>query len=768
MLLLRASLSLFILTAQSIVPANPAERVRAQIQEISLNPTINNGHNFDSIKALVATCNYSISALPILQRQLLYDDLATRINSITPTYSGIPAYRITIGPNAFAGLRSSILTEIQLARDAVTREVLEQANHAGVRLAAPPPQVPQVVAVLPDVAADEDDRLDPSPVISRLESVNTTHYLTDQYIRHYANPQHQSELDGLPGNFLDNRKDMFELRLINYALAHMRTCYKPKDHMWNLELIKDRLGRLFTIINTGQHQLNMIEQRREKVATVEHLLRALYDNSIDLLPTMVDEVETIMDLKYSRSLVFTRMEAIRDLPSANWEEIVKRYVLDTQPLLMRKATENDTVYWKRVGSYVVDIYKHKAKPYIAPDNLLTELTANKTVQLVPLVLMFPGGVVDASTIFEKLTNQLNRIELEPEVPVDERDNIFSFDVVADDFAAKLTAKDNLFKRRLAQAYQRVDSYIFQTLGILFGTADPIREGLSWEWKWDDFPAERIELCQKVLLTFHYFGRDGKHYLDDMADIAAFAGRATHCADGKKTGIEATSSRALCALSGYEEDIVIEDFDALLKKVVFRDLKSKTLGALVGGHDHRENVTMEAMIRDRNQKFLSVPTNIQPKLNPYAYKESDYGLDTNDKFAAPNTDKVLQHFYQHIYVGPHMLVNEVYDYLNSATTQKRRTFFSFAYAMLARKRPFEDMMMEAYDYTDIVRTRYCAVVEKDDYTFTRKGIEIMLFHAGYLAWDGADEDEKHPLRVDWKANISCLKKENLNVYNEIYK
>jgi hypothetical protein len=52
-----------------------------------------------------------------------------------------------------------------------------------------------------------------------------------------------------------------------------------------------------------------------------------------------------------------------------------------------------------------------------------------------------------------------------------------------------------------------------------------------------------------------------------------------------------------------------------------------------------------------------------------------------------------------------------------------------------------------------------------YLLTRKGIELILFYAGYLAWNGRLED--HPLRADWIANLAWLRENEPGKYNELY-
>ena len=100
------------------------------------------------------------------------------------------------------------------------------------------------------------------------------------------------------------------------------------------------------------------------------------------------------------SNVLTRMEKIKGLPSVNWTEIIEKYVIEVNGALRRGDGEDDSAYWRRIGDYVIGVYKAKIKPHINPDGLLATLTANRDVPLVPLSPMFPAGIGDATTVFE--------------------------------------------------------------------------------------------------------------------------------------------------------------------------------------------------------------------------------------------------------------------------------------------------------------------------------------------------------------------------------
>ena len=125
--------------------------------------------------------------------------------------------------------------------------------------------------------------------------------------------------------------------------------------------------------------------------------------------------------------------------------------------------------------------------------------------------------------------------------------------------------------------------------------------------------------------------------------------------------------------------------------------------------------------------------------------------------------MLQYFYQHIYVGPHELVNAIYKYLLTADEHKRQNFLGLVGQMLSTCRPFADWVEDGIDCRNLVRERYCSAT--DPAMFTRRGIETILFYAGYLAWNGPDYE--HPLIADWQANLAWLRAHHPADYNKIY-
>ncbi|MCX7342749.1 MAG: hypothetical protein NT128_01180 [Proteobacteria bacterium] len=754
------------MTAQEMAPnhgrvlTREEKEILGMIDAIPLKPEIKGQIGFikyinlpTNISFMVLRCVQEINKLPAGEREALFQHLEAHVTHMDPLFNfKDDDLEFTAQRNKQS--QDGFVQRVKEIRDELAREIDIAKN--------PPPPVVEV-----------DDRLDPTPVVVPLVSADAADGLLA--IDHYVNPADHAlgTALGLSGAFVDGKKVDFETRLINYAIAHMTAYYKEEAAVWNTAPITARLRTTFRDVIDAANLLDPVAQRKEKVTLVENLLHDLYANQLGLVPTTVDNVETIMDLQ-GASRVFTRMEAIRELPSVDWNEVVEMYIFDANAALRKGGAENDAAYWRRIGNHVLDIYRAKVKPHICPAGLLAELTANRGVTLVPFHLMY-SGTGDASYAFEDL-NTIRRAGdpgyvdgeaplafVELGVPMPLREEILNFETSA----VNLATKDAAFKKNLAQSYQRVEDYIYQTLARLFGTADPVRAGLSWHWDFgEDFSPQRVELCRKALLTFNYFNRNGDHYLDDLADFAAIAGRFTHCSDGKKTAIEATSSRVLCALSGNEADIVIEDFDTFIKKVALSNVKQKTIAELSDHPGYFENVSTVAMIKDRNKAFWGDPTDIVPELSPQAYKNSDYGLGTDDDLASPNTDRVLQYFYQHVYVGPHELVNVIYTNLKSAGPHTRAGFFGFACTMLAGCSPFKDLQENLYDFRNCVKERYCELVGHEDYMFTRKGIETLLFYAKYLAWNGPAA--QHPLKVDWEETLEWVQAKSPVQYAKIYK
>ena len=233
------------------------------------------------------------------------------------------------------------------------------------------------------------------------------------------------------------------------------------------------------------------------------------------------------------------------------------------------------------------------------------------------------------------------------------------------------------------------------------------------------------------------------------------------------------------------DVEADTLDSCLKQKILEEFKSDKI-TLVADHNHAESVSIMTDTKFRNQAFWNVPTQAQAQFVINYMQDSDYATLPRD---AENTDRILQHFYQHIYVGPHELVNIIHRYLLSLDAHGRAGFIGLVCTALTKIRPFANLEEDRIDYRDLVKERYCeiipitqeaikaatdaayaaaianqedadaaaeragAVAAEPDYIFTRKGIEMILFYTGYLAWNGAAG--AHPLRADWNENLRWL-------------
>jgi hypothetical protein len=321
----------------------------------------------------------------------------------------------------------------------------------------------------------------------------------------------------------------------------------------------------------------------------------------------------------------------------------------------------------------------------------------------------------------------------------------------------------------------VDDYVIPLQWPFFSVAEDRRHRENIE----DFTQERKELCKKLLLVFSYFDRAGDHFEDDMPMFASLIGRFTHCADGKKGAIESVARLALkglrpaiVAAADDDEGAGLElgeaDLDTFLKQIILVDFKNDTITA-VADHNHPESVSIITNIKFRHKDFWNVPTSSQAQYPHYTATDYAYNLAGPD-----NVDIILRYFYQHIYAGPHELVNKIHAYLRSVDAHKRTNFLGFVSVMLGRHRPFAVWREELIDYTDLVKQRYCEIIPpvdgadphaQPDYIFTRKGIETILFYAGYFAWNGPAG--QHPLVADWNANLEWLYNIDHEKYNAIY-
>ncbi len=489
--------------------------------------------------------------------------------------------------------------------------------------------------------------------------------------------------------------------------------------------------------------------------------------------------------------VFTNMEKIKEIPSANWDDNLQNCVFGDHPALRRNAAESEQAYWARIGLYCIGVYNTKIKPHIFPDHL--EATFNAVGGALPQLLPFTTPMFDApndaSNVFSFHTpagapifDQAGNLLTQQNIPAGMQDNVYAQQIYEFDLTrANLNAAIPQFRTNIARAYERVHAYAIKTLTELFdtGTAlvDPqAGQNLVHNWVFPHgFTPERIELCKKTLFIFSYFDRPGGNYDEDYADMQMLIGRFAHCPDGKKTGIENIASRALTALTG-QVLAEAEDFATFVNNIILRTFKSNTVDELAA-HQHYENVSIETTIKHRNQAFWNIPTAIVPAYIEH-YFDSDYAfasvmppagqrLSLAQKIANyQNMDLLLQYFYQHIYVGPHELVNQIYQYLHSANQVTREEFFDHVRAMLKTRRPFTDWKDEDSELDfirELMQERYCSAV--DPAMFTRRGIEIILFYAGYLAWNGPHHE--HPLIADWQENLDWLRASDADAYSKIY-
>ncbi|MCX7353102.1 MAG: hypothetical protein NTW22_07575, partial [Proteobacteria bacterium] len=512
-------------------------------------------------------------------------------------------------------------------------------------------------------------------------------------------------------------------RLANFLAHHCIADYIPAAGNVQKDQIIDAIQIHFNAIDV-QAGITIIEKKRAKVALVEGIMYALLNHTPRAVAVrkqlqemgigpqealvagnayIVQQVEdsplvnqydysdihSILDLIHAfpspETHVYTNMEKIKELPSVDWQGALDNYVFaaNQHPELSRQPAETDQAYWARIGLYCIDAYNRRIKPHIFPDGLLVALNAAQGAvpQLLPFTAPMFDGVDDASNVYSFYTPPgaagfAGGIQNIP-VGVTEAEykrQIHDFDLTR----PNLNQQTLEFRQNISRAYERIHAYAIKTLTELFGTGTPLvapsaGENLAHQW---DFPAgftpERIELCKKALLIFAYFDRAGDNYAVDYADMQMLMGRFAHCPDGKKTGIETIATRTLTALSG-QVLAAAGDFDTYVKNIILRTFKSDSIEEL-SAHEHYENVSIVATIKHRNQAFWNTPTDILPHYiehyfdSDYAFKPSAaYGngdqLQRNAHY--PNIDRLLQYFYQHIYAGPHELVNQIYQYLHSA-------------------------------------------------------------------------------------------------------
>ncbi len=620
----------------------------------------------------------------------------------------------------------------------------------------------RIIASKIDAITPPRELISPDPVVLPIVAED---YVTE--VRNFAVIQ---AIAGEPP--LDQKVAAFENRLKDFLVAHWTTNYKPEGVAVNFAPVRLALQNRFDDINLITP--SFVTRRILKVNLVETILHnlALRPDSHTIAALLgcipLDDM-TLQILLATPSHVYTRMEKIREFSSIDRDAIFENHVFNVHPGLRKNANgpETDQAYWQRIGDYCIGVYNVKIKPHIYPDGLLASLNANADVGLVPL-----------STMFEDAADSSNAINL-GEVGVADPDNhhlmarrqaILLFPITAAGLAGLQVNNAGQFnKRDLAESYKKVHDHFIKSLARLFGTAHAVEPGLPWD-DWMPNPAvftpERIALCQQAFLIFAYFDRAAGSYAADAQAIAPLAGRFTHCPDGKKTALEEVSSYvaneflggfAVAAGAGVEVEYT---FDEFLKKEIFKNFKKTSITALSDHPHEAENVSISAAIKWFNRDFWRVPNHIEAA-QPYFFAWDYYSVQNG----LAGTNAVLQYFYQHIYAGPHELVNTIYKYLLTADAHARDRFLGLVGQMLSTCRPFADWVEDGIDCRELVGERYCSAA--DPAIFTRKGIETILFYAGYLAWNVLDHEHPHPLIADWQANLDWLRAHEADAYSKIY-
>lgn len=595
--------------------------------------------------------------------------------------------------------------------------------------------------------------------------------------------------DNLPGTIIGKKQRKIQLieniayQLLSHSIA------QPQALVDYQNAIAARNAQVQALLGVRLDEMGM---RLGQDADIEQQLRPIIEQQIPQLPahavpqvldyTDIGRVATLINAATPQTHVYTSMAAIRALPFINWNDVLDNHVFNAHPELRPQQAElvggqPGPAYWHRIGNYVMEIYTNKIKPHIFPNGLLGLLNQNNPPPLVPFVSMFSDG--------EDATNAINYSVAVHGPGVQER--VFAFDISPATLQNLPFGTPVGIKQKLHDSYEKTHNYVVDSIEKLFGLASTVvfRDNAT-NWVFysaiinqmgldafgnaavhssrsnidQNFTAERQELCKKMLLILSYFNRDGDHYHEDVVSIGALVGRFTHCADGKKGAIAAVSQKVLHELVGNDAaaDAEADTLDACLKQKILEEFKSEKI-TLVADHNHAENVSITTDAKFRNQAFWNVPTQAQAQFVLHYKESSDYATLPRDE---ENTDRILQHFFQHIYVGPHELVNTIHRYLLSLDAHGRVGFIGLVCAMLAHLRPFSDMELELIPTDDLVKQRYCEIIPpvagadphaEPDYIFTRKGIETILFYAGYLAWGGPED--QHPLIADWNANLRWL-------------
>ncbi len=750
--------ALFSRRLNSLIP--PAEKlikpnIQVLIDKIDIQPVIIDKMAIMkvldlNISAVIKNCILAIANLSDVAMDLHYRALIEKIRKMAPIFNIARTSNET--ENEFKERKKNISTFYNIKHNSLISSLIQN----------------RIAAITPP-----KELLNPAPVVANLlEAIDAATTLSNV-------------------GMYESNGDSFANRLINFLIGHWATDYKPETLKVTpavMQPFKNELQARFGNI-AGEYGTTATEKKKKKTMLVEKIMHGFIKNppqTVQALMQCVPAAGALQGLLAAPVGVYTNMEKIKELPSVDWDGVLEKHVFRKYPDLRKNPAESDADYWDRIGYHVIEnIYKIKIKPHIYPEGLLINLNRNVAPQLAAFSIMFSdthdavyGIVIDA---FEASPEAIatNGWHLKQE----HKEGILDFV----NTGATLVRKFPQFKIDLNNSYKRVNDYIIKSLVDLFGVKKrervnnmlrripknswqpdnyedyPIESGLSWSFYGSSasFDQQRMELCKRVLLIFAYFDRTGAKFDIDMPDIAMLAGRFTHCADGKKDGINTVSERALCALTGVEGNLVDADFDSQLKLVIFNSLKRNAVMELADHPAYSENVSLSLAIKYRNQAFWNIQTPAEG-VQGTKYSNSDYDLGDDNA-----TDLFMRYFYQHIYVGPHELVNKIYRYLLSVTPKDRKNFIGRVSEMLAHHRPFKDMADETVDYTELVKERYCERIlpASADYTLSRKGIEMILFYAGYLAWNGPAP--AHPLIADWNASLLWLHTNHQEEYEEIY-
>jgi hypothetical protein len=528
----------------------------------------------------------------------------------------------------------------------------------------------------------------------------------------------------LPVATPDPRNARFETRLKNFLVSHWQRYYKIGDAVLDFGPINLLIQGKFNAI-VGTH----IEKKIRKVELIESILYKLlhirnasdFNVFRDLVAAVA--VPALPGLAPQEnppvSYVYTNMEKIQELPSTDWNQALDTHVFTPTPALRRRLGEEERIYWNRIGTHIIGIYNTKIKPYIYPEDLFANVIgpAGEVRQLVPLSVMFS----DANDAGYALT--FGDHELGGVAPGLYNQRIFDCDMSR----AALNDGGDQFKRNIVKGYKRIHAYFIKSVKELFGMPDPnpiggvpVPNALAYATEvgaplvhpWyvgggvDNFTPERVTLCKKLLLMMTRLNRPGNNYMDDLAMIAALVGRFTHCADGKKTGIEETAYNTFLAYTGGEAALDgINTLDEFLKRLVLMSFKTDAIGLLSVHNHHHENTSIIALIKNRNQAFWNVESHVAAD-HPGEYKNSDYAIG-NDAYPIlnDNIDLLIRYFYQHIYVGPHELINAIHTHLKAAHFEVRKKFNTIVFRMLQDIPPFS-AWEDIASYTDFVQQRYC--------------------------------------------------------------